>query len=67
MNKNQKIKSKFATIPAVHKILNMPEVKQLISVKGHLMVTKAIKLVQSEFREVIKSSNKNSCHSSKYS
>ena len=59
MNKIQKIKSKFATIPAVHKILNMPEVKQLISVKGHLMVTKAIKLVQSEFRDVIKSSNKN--------
>ena len=58
MNKIEAIRSKFSLIPSVHKILNLPEVKELISEKGKIIVTEAIRIVQSELRDSLKVNNK---------
>ena len=58
MNKIEAIRSKFSLIPSVHKILNLPEVKELISEKGKIIVTEAIRIVQSELRDSLKENNK---------
>ena len=58
MNKIEATRSKFSLIPSVHEILNLPEVKELISEKGKIIVTEAIRIVQSELRDSLKENNK---------
>ena len=56
MNKLQPIKPLLSSIPAVHEIQKISEVKNLINIHGHSLVTQAIRTTQTEFRKLLLSS-----------
>ena len=56
MNKLQPIKPLLSSIPAVHEIQKISEVKNLINIHGHSLVKQAIRTTQTEFRELLLSS-----------
>jgi len=59
VNKLLSVKPSLSSIPAVHQIQKIPEVKNLIKIHGHSTVKSAIRDTQSYFRLLIKKNKKN--------